>query len=379
MFNKATFAIAILFMGLESAVSHDLANLGPPPPPDSLLNSLLPKLATATLSAQNRTAVQSIVEHADVWTKPVPTVCFGPSKTATERSDLVRHIIAVASEWTTNNSGVVLDFGHPSFRLCSASASADIRIDVSDGGSHAKFFSQVGRASHANIPDDGYFSMELQFPTQAAPDWYEYYSSEKVFRFYVLHEFGHALGLQHEHQRKHCDYDFDYIAKHFNFKSAKDAEEQMKQIFFVSDDSYTNNSIDSSTPYDPLSIMKYNMSDKESPDHDDPKVYKDGSNSPCYKSFWISDISQLDFEGVRKVYGRSREINAAIMSSLGKSNSNEALSAPAIKALGLLPFSISAPEPESDYSIKLKNAVDAVRADPKAFSVLNSALESVAK
>jgi len=44
--------------------------------------------------------------------------------------------------------------------------------------------------------------MRLQFPEGSA-----YNDSGPVFRIYVLHEFGHTLGVQHEHQRVNCEFD----------------------------------------------------------------------------------------------------------------------------------------------------------------------------
>lgn len=71
------------------------------------------------------------------------------------------------------------------------------------------------------------------------------------FQALVMHEFGHALGLQHEHQRRDAHIPWDYTKVYAFYKkhgfNKNFVDKQMLETFPVI----------SSTPYDPLSIMHY--------------------------------------------------------------------------------------------------------------------------
>ena len=44
-------------------------------------------------------------------------------------------------------------------------------------------------------------------------NWFNHFTSEQEFSRTVLHEFGHALGLQHEHQRRNANINWSrYLA-----------------------------------------------------------------------------------------------------------------------------------------------------------------------
>ena len=63
----------------------------------------------------------------------------------------------------------------------------------------------------------------------------------------VIHEFGHALGLEHEHQRS----DFwEIVAKHLD-------TEKMKRDAKLADQWFPKANFEGSSEYDPHSIMHY--------------------------------------------------------------------------------------------------------------------------
>ncbi len=113
--------------------------------------------------------------------------------------------------------------------------------------------------------------------------WFDSSTSEETFRRTILHEFGHALGLLHEHKNpyghikwnKPAVYNF-YISKGW---SIHDIEQQILTTYNLD---LTNHE------YDPYSIMHY---------HIDSKFTLDG-----YEVAWNTYLSQGDKELVLDMY-----------------------------------------------------------------------------
>jgi hypothetical protein len=84
--------------------------------------------------------------------------------------------------------------------------------------------------------------------------WFNEKTPEEEFKRTTLHEFGHALGLHHEHQNKNQNIQWNEEAVYTYFaKQGWSREKTYNQVLMR----YGNNSEISNGVYDPLSIMHY--------------------------------------------------------------------------------------------------------------------------
>jgi hypothetical protein len=132
--------------------------------------------------------------------KRVLRVCFMDSPQQTRR-----RIARYANQWTEVQTRLKFDFGDlDNPRLCDPQDSSinHIRVGFDDIG----YWSFVGQDSiNENFTTQAEKSMNLEAFDVDPPHQVE-------FRRVVLHEFGHALGLQHEHQNplSECEREFDW-------------------------------------------------------------------------------------------------------------------------------------------------------------------------
>jgi hypothetical protein len=255
--------------------------------------------------------VQYFMFYGKRWpeasSKPI-TVAFNGG---TEELD--SKIAHVASEWS-NYGNVKFDFTDPAtghYRQWSRTDTAfkaDIRIAF-DGVDGPGYWSLVGTdSSDATLIAPNQASLELQgFASQLPPDW----------AGTVRHEFGHALGLMHEHQMPvgGCDQDFKWeddpgytptqdingqyvndtkgrhpgiytlLAGYPNYWPADKVKSNMRQLTI----DYHNYDYGA---FDPMSIMKYYF---------DPSYFVSGTAAHCY-SDKNNEISPVDQSGIHKWY-----------------------------------------------------------------------------
>jgi hypothetical protein len=234
------------------------------------------------VKGQNELQMRGVVARSLTWV-PGQTirVCFkSGSRGAHQR------VIRVAREWM-QYANVVFDFeenGVP--RACTGEGREDIKIEFKD---FQGWWSAYGTLSRQRDP-----SMNLQFFGVDTP---RYSNGQPVpeleLRRTILHEFGHALGMMHEHQSPAagCDQEIDWDAAYkMGAQMGWDREKVHSQMGALTRIAEFN-----VTEVDRKSIMHYSLP---------PELFKRGRNSPC----WIpdnDDLSAMDKNFIASIYPKS--------------------------------------------------------------------------
>lgn len=212
-------------------------------------------------------ATRGLYASLNLWPPTMKrlNVCFFGG----ERADRQR-VVKIASEWMLSGAFVPFHFGDdPANPATCTGAGNDehIRVGfVKDG----TIWSAVGNQSvNKRLYPPGQPSMNLGFKATVGP--------ERVRRA-ILHEFGHALGLEHEHQNKlgNCKQEYDFPALVSYFKNTLGwSENDVKTNLYVIEKSGVI-----ATEFDRQSIMLYSHP---------VRFYKKGKDSPCF----IKERAQL--------------------------------------------------------------------------------------
>lgn len=284
--------LATIFLGQLGVAA--LAQ-GPEPAPESyplIMEELPPHLESRRAENNDAMLLGSVGQGQDYYLsltrfepgEPV-RVCFFEGSTA-----LRARIAAVANRWAEiPDTSLKLDFGDPAApRLCSSREFNHIRV----GFRYKGYWSLVGRES-VELAAQNEQSMNLaRFNTVPPPN--------ARFDRVVLHEFGHALGMYHEHQnevgRCHKEYNWELVKK-----------ELMGDPNFWTEDQVNHNmgprpGQGEPGPFDVKSIMIYSFP---------PKFYISGDASHCFATE-TSALSDGDIEGVRKLFPKDFADSGAI-------------------------------------------------------------------
>jgi hypothetical protein len=222
--------------------------------------------AQETASLQNQlgkraTVLRGVFNDMNLWNAgSTLAACFYDGEPR-----LKQFFVKTVQRWLSGTS-LHVNFGAPGkFNQCQSSTPFDIRISFAQKGS----WSYIGVDSvHPDIIAKG---PSLNVETNGISfDRLNLTWLEET----VLHEFGHALGLLHEHQSPaaHCDEEFDWPKVFAYAKSNWQWDQDEVKSNFAQ---YVSAPRLRTTPYDKNSVMHYALP---------AWMYKRGGNSRCYVS-----------------------------------------------------------------------------------------------
>jgi hypothetical protein len=190
--------------------------------------------------------------------------------------------VRTASRWLSGTS-LRVDFGTGNeFRVCRDNSNLDIRISFAGKG----YWSFIGTDSI--LPEVVAKGPSLNVETKGIPfDHLNLKSLEEK----ILHEFGHALGLLHEHQSPvaNCADQMDWPAIFAYAKKYWGWDEDTVKTNF---EQYISEPRLRTTPYDKNSIMHYALA---------AWMYKSGEDSRCYVTE-PRTMSTLDRTTIQSAY-----------------------------------------------------------------------------
>ena len=305
MGSKHLALVAVLSLrGIIGAQAHSL-----PTGSDIQVNPprLAAESANAKLNFLTRQAVQSGVDNAQIvaarsfyyanflWTKTELKVCFW---NGSEQDRLA--VMEAASVWTKAVPVIrfdVMEGGKT--RTCRLDdlkdyhKMSDIRIGLNANDHRPLWGADEDKSGDWSYPGKVY-AQNPNFPTSMnLADVVEMKAHSRLSEYYftVRHEFGHALGLVHEHQRSVCAgwFNVSQIAKDTGW-TVDYAKVQINAL------PETSNDYAVIGRYDKRSIMQYNfLPSWYAPD-------RPGQPNPCRRVTDVDDLSEIDKAVIAQLY-----------------------------------------------------------------------------
>lgn len=253
--------LTVALAGCRPANDGAATNGNGTPPRTVLCSAKQYRLAgEAGTAAKGFVGIQSIIETELKWPNgsTLRVYFYDGAAKAQER------VLDYAAQWT-KPSGI-------KFQKASSATESDIRVSFRTAG----YSSSLGRDA-LNYPDK--VTMSLQGLDTS--------TSEQTVKEVVLHEFGHALGLMHEHQHPDADiqWDREAVYRYYHDTLLWRIGETDSNVLMT----YTSSTSQYST-FDPTSIMIYAIP---------PHFTRDG-----FSVGWASDLSETDTNFIKTIYHR---------------------------------------------------------------------------
>jgi uncharacterized protein len=254
---------------------------------------VLAMIAVLVIMAAGNGARAAIAEKTLLWEPgALLRVCFFGGDTR-----IRSRIAAVALEWT-KHANIRFDFGDlASPRSCEKTEVNEIRVGFSGSG----YWAQMGTNNIRFVPQSG-ATVNLQGFDAETPH------NEEFFRTVVLHQFGHVLGLQHEHQSPSspCENEINWqeiystLASPPYFWSKEQVDQNLRSL--------PKDRIVVLTKFDPTSVMMYEL----------PTFYfKKGAQSVC-KGNPGGTLSVDDIAGIVALYPAGNETGTRVLEPFPK-------------------------------------------------------------
>ena len=236
-------------------------------------------------SLDDSDAAKGVYSTVWLWPPSYPKlrVCFfgGPL--------IARQLIAqTAKEWESDQMAIKLDFGDMNDpRQCGQGDGRENQIRISFD--QLGYWSQLGQFSITYVKQEE-ASMNFEGLDKIEPG--------QIYNDYafgtIRHEFGHALGLYHEHQspEAHCDKEFNWNFI-YDYLKGPPNNWPKEQIDFNLQPLPDDTQGVMVTDFDNTSVMLYQFPDK---------YYLNGTASRCYIPAPNSQISRVDREVVNYMY-----------------------------------------------------------------------------